>query len=681
MDSSPPRSAGAELAGVLLDASGELAVALDHSGTLTYVSERAAPSFLTGGRARDEVVGRVLWDAVPDMRGSRLHAEWSRVATSRQPASFEYYSAVVDRWFVVRLRPAGDVIAILARDVTEERHARVSLQARELRLREALVAGRIGAWEWDIVRDVVIWNATQGSLRGPHVGEMHQSYREFLDRVYAPDRARVDDAVRRAMLSHSTYAAESRSIDARGTVRHYASRGEFVYDDAGRPVRMYGVTFDITAGMQREAEQRVLADVARKLGDLTDFDATLANLAELMVPRHADSAILFLLDAQGAARKVAAAHADPLRVPFLDQLGAIYQTDMETPGTAAAAAIASGYPAILPELSARALAASTTDTAAGERLVTAYQVLEPASTLLLPLTARGRTVGALVLGMSAASRRRFAADDVSSFAEVADRAGIALDTATRYLALHAVGQSTSHFLSVLAHELRTPLNSVIGYAHLLEDDLFGPLTALQSDRVRRLRLAGEHMLHLVQQILQFAGLESGRTEVSMERVRVDALVQEAASFVEPLARQKGLELDVQTHAGREIETDPVKVRQILVNLLANAINFTERGTVAVRADVAGDAALFQVQDTGIGIAAPQLAQVFEAFWRAPAPQSAAVPGTGLGLAVARELSRLLGGDLTAASVEGQGSTFTLWLPLVRPKSDPATARVDSAVSS
>lgn len=681
MDSSPPRSAGADVAGVLLDASGELAIALDHSGTLTCASQRAAPSFLTGGRARDDVIGRVLWDAVPEIRGSRLHAEWSRVATSRQPASFEHYSALLDRWFMVRLQPAGDVVAVLARDVTEERRARVSLENRELRLREALVAGRIGVWEWDIVSDVVIWNATQGSLRGPHVGEMRQSYREFLDRVYAPDRARVNDAVRRAMLSHSAYAAESRSIDARGAVRHYAARGEFVYDEAGRPVRMYGVTFDITERRQREAEQRLLADVTRRLGDLTDFDATLDNLTELMVPDHADSAILFLLDEQGAARQVASAHADPLEVPFLDELGAVYRADIEAADTVAARAITDGYPAILPELSARALAASTTDTGAGERLVTACQVLEPTSTMLLPLTANRRTIGALVLGMSARSGRRFAAADVASLAAVANRAGIALDNASKFLALHLAGQSTSRVLGFLAHELRTPLNSVIGYAHLLEDELSGPLTTLQSDRVRRLRQAGEHMLHLVQQILEFAGLESGRAQVRIERADVDALAQEAASFVEPLARQKGLEVNVQTHAGRDIETDPVRVRQILVNLLANAIKFTDHGRVSVRAHVADDTALFQVQDTGMGITPPQLEHLFEAFWRAPASQSAAPPGTGLGLAVARELSRLLGGDLTVASVEGQGSTFTLRLPLTRRSSDPAAARADSAASS
>lgn len=228
----------------------------------------------------------------------------------------------------------------------------------------------------------------------------------------------------------------------------------------------------------------------------------------------------------------------------------------------------------------------------------------------------------------------------------------------------AGNQAKSDFLAAMSHELRTPIGAIWGYAELLADGLLGEVTSHQRDHLLRIKSVSNHLLRIVDEILTFARTQANREQVHVTDVDATEVAREAASAVEPLADKKGLRLDL--HLPNEptpMRTDEVKVRQILINLLGNAIKFTERGSVTLAVSTHGRQVRFAVADSGPGIADRNLDLIFEPFRQVEASFTRKSEGTGLGLAVSRQLARLLGGDVTVAAQLGVGSTFTLALPL------------------
>jgi signal transduction histidine kinase len=260
-------------------------------------------------------------------------------------------------------------------------------------------------------------------------------------------------------------------------------------------------------------------------------------------------------------------------------------------------------------------------------------------------------------------------------------------------------RAKSEFLANVSHELRTPLNAIVGFADLLRDGVYGELAPRQAGPVQRIEASANHLRHLVDQILDLAKMAAGRLEVHTDIVDLRPFVFEVATEVESLVSEKGLQLSLAVPATLpRVRTDPTHLRQILVNLLGNAVKYTEAGSVAVRARLVGPGAAgplaralvravpsrseepaiggaaprpdalwiaLQVADTGIGIAPGDRERVFDEFEQVNAgPRGESMRrGTGLGLAISRRLARLLDGDITLESTPGKGSTFTLWLPV------------------
>lgn len=233
-------------------------------------------------------------------------------------------------------------------------------------------------------------------------------------------------------------------------------------------------------------------------------------------------------------------------------------------------------------------------------------------------------------------------------------------------------RAKSDFLAVMSHELRTPLNAVLGYADLLDAGISGPLTETQQNQVAAIKSSARHLLELIEEILAFAKIESGRDEVNLQEASLRNIIEEAAALVRPAASARKLELNVELpDKDIRFRTDPRKIRQILVNLLSNAVKFTERGSVSLRTQRQNESILIHVQDTGIGIQPEYLEHIFDAFWQVERTTTRTTGGTGLGLSVSRNLARQLGGDLTVESTPGKGSTFTVHLPLKPPQPESA----------
>lgn len=242
------------------------------------------------------------------------------------------------------------------------------------------------------------------------------------------------------------------------------------------------------------------------------------------------------------------------------------------------------------------------------------------------------------------------------------------------------------FLANVSHELRTPLNAIVGFVDLLREGVYGELSPRQVKPVERIEVSANHLRHLVDQILDLAKMAAGRLDVHAETLDIRPFILDVASEVESLVNEKNLNLSlVMGSALPRIRTDPTHLRQILVNLLGNAIKYTDEGSIVVKTRFipqkeASEQGLpasldaknngipswlsIQVIDSGIGISPVDQERVFEEFEQVDSGPRADSPnrGTGLGLAISRRLSRLLGGDLLLVSQPGKGSTFTLWLP-------------------
>ena len=267
-----------------------------------------------------------------------------------------------------------------------------------------------------------------------------------------------------------------------------------------------------------------------------------------------------------------------------------------------------------------------------------------------------------------------------------------------YSDVKRANQAKSEFLANVSHELRTPLNAIVGFVELLRDGFYGDLTPRQVPPVDRIAASATHLRHLVDQVLDIAKIAAGRLEVHSETIVLRPFVLNVASELESLVSEKGLALSITVGASLpRVRTDPTHLRQILINLIGNAVKYTPSGSVSVRARLLGApeelgprtptpragmddpsaAALLakaprsgiwvalQVIDTGVGIATSDLARIFDEFEQVNAgPRGDSMQrGTGLGLAISRRLARLLGGDISVESVLGRGSTFTIWLPV------------------
>ncbi|CAA9306341.1 MAG: diguanylate cyclase/phosphodiesterase (GGDEF & EAL domains) with PAS/PAC sensor(s), partial [uncultured Gemmatimonadaceae bacterium] len=234
-------------------------------------------------------------------------------------------------------------------------------------------------------------------------------------------------------------------------------------------------------------------------------------------------------------------------------------------------------------------------------------------------------------------------------------------------------QARDRFMATVSHEMRTPINAVMGYLDLLDMGLAGELADPQREYVHRVRRSSRQLLELVNDVLDLTRAAYGHLEVDTGPVNATPVVEEAAALLEEQARRKHIALTVELPPGDPpaVQADRRRLRQILVNLLANAVKFTERGGVALRVTRRDGALHFAVEDTGIGIAPEALPFVFDEFYQADSNLTRRYGGTGLGLAISRRLARLMGGDLTAASEVGRGSTFTFWLPLATADAAPA----------
>lgn len=305
------------------------------------------------------------------------------------------------------------------------------------------------------------------------------------------------------------------------------------------------------------------------------------------------------------------------------------------------------------------------------------------SLIMVPLRIRGKIIG-IMIHLSIDSPRQYKKDDFELAQELADRASLALENArlfqeTRDKAkeLEKANRLKSEFLANVSHELRTPLNAIITLSDILIRGMPGKLNPEQVKQLEIIQRSGKNLLNLINDILDLSKIEAGKIEPIYSVIPIQAVIEETMEHIRPLCVDKGLALEYicTPDVPKEIYSDQDKITKAVVNLVSNAVKFTEKGKIAVRMNLHGPSELrISVTDTGIGIPEDRIEEIFNEFHQIDSSDSRNYGGTGLGLSITKRVMEILGGSVSVVSSPGKGSTFTLSIPL-KVKSEYADKKV------
>ena len=292
-------------------------------------------------------------------------------------------------------------------------------------------------------------------------------------------------------------------------------------------------------------------------------------------------------------------------------------------------------------------------------------------TFVQPLTVRGETIGQLAVAgwKDIPSEAAYLASSIAAQASIhLETLRLADELRKRAAELQELDRLKSAFLANMSHELRTPLNSILGFSDVILEEIDGPLTEPMNNDLRLIQKNGQHLLHLINDVLDMAKIEAGRLNLSPERFLAHDILDDVVSITSTLASEKNLSLFIDADSDNEIQifADRTRLRQVMINLVNNSIKFTEKGRIAIGVSRQGtDNILISVKDTGVGIPPDKLETIFQEFAQVDTSSTRKAGGTGLGLPISRRLIELHGGRLWAESsgVPGEGSIFYVELPI------------------
>ncbi|HEV7588195.1 MAG TPA: ATP-binding protein [Longimicrobium sp.] len=499
------------------------------------------------------------------------------------------------------------------------------------------------------------------------------------DAFFSVDRAwrltyvnrRAEALVRRSradLLRHLLWDCfpAAAASEARAALEHAMASGEAVEVEAspvpGRWVEIHGhpspqglsIYFrDVTARRAGEERDRLLTRAGAVLAGSLDPEILPREVAALATETLADWCVVHV-ETEHGLRAAGIAHADPARVKRLRDLLRAYAAPETHPLTVA---LRTGQPQLVPVFGEGVLEGLIPD----PEMLQAVREMGIASVIVVPMRARGRTVGSisLVRGHGAA----YGEDELEVAVELARRAALALDNAALYEQARAATRSREEVLAVVSHDLRNPLNAVLLAAVIL-DEYTDPERWNERERLqlRTIRHSAEQMTTLIHDLVEVVALEAGTRVLHLEKVDAGALLRSAAEMYAGLAAEQEVALWVDSPPEvPDVRADRARLLQVLSNLVGNALKFTpSHGSVRVGAEAAGETVRFWVSDTGSGIDPEHLPHLFERFWQARRGDR---QGLGLGLSIAKAIVDAHGGRIWAESTPGAGSTFSFTLPI------------------
>jgi PAS domain S-box-containing protein len=568
----------------------------------------------------------------------------------------------VYRWFLSRAMPVTDSTGKVVRwfgtdtDITERLEAERAVHASEERFRRALEIETVGIVFFDT--DGAITGANDAFLR------MGGYTREDL----SAGRVRWDALTPPEWMPRSLGAA----LEFKATGRITPYEREYLRKDGSRRWALFaatrlnereGVEFvvDVTERKIGEAERdRLVARLAfvalasARLSGSLELDATLATIADLVVPELAEWCAVEVVDDRGRPSSLVTRHADPARAGLTEELFRRPVPSRESPD----AAEGTGASELLPDVAGWLAQAEATVSRKHDIL----RALGPRSYICVPLVSRRRALGRLSLG-SAPTAPAYGPADLALAEDLAQRAALAVDNARLYIEATEAIRIREAFVARASHELRTPLTSVVATIALLKKAITGELRESPEALIDMANRNLATTLAFINDLLDVSKLAAGQETLAIETVDLGAAAGRAMELVSSQARRKRVVIRTALPAGLRLTADRLKLEQVISNLLGNAVKFSPAGgEVVVSAERAGGWVLLRVRDQGEGIAPDELDRIFEPFYQS-ARARAQRRGTGLGLAICRQIVALHGGRIWAESEgPGHGTTVCVQLP-------------------
>lgn len=599
----------------------------------------------------------------PDDRDAVAQAFQSAIDAG---ASWEFECRIHDaagelRWIWARGMAHRDADGSLARlmgvvgDITERKETERALRSGEARLRQALDLAELGTWEWDLATGRGKLDERGAAILGLPAGVMDDVASAQRAAVHPDDLARIESEMEAGLVDADVLVMEYRVLRRGDRIGHVQSLGSVVRDADGSPVRLLGTIRDVTE--ERDAQYRStfllkLSDTLRPLSDPAEIQYEAARLLGLHLGA---SRVGYAVDL-GDDETVEVTRNYTSGVPGIE---GVYRYHDYGPGLVRE--LRAGRTVVRPDVAR--------DPLLSDDEKAAHAALLLGATVNVPLLKDGQLRA--ILFAHARQPRSWTDAEVALLEEVAERTWAAVERALTEAELRAArdaaeeaNRSKSEFLAVMSHELRTPLNAIAGYADLLDLGIHGPVTEQQRTAINRIRKSQVHLLGLINEVLNYARLESGAVIYDVDDIALREILASAEALMEPQAHARRIQLDVdECSPSLRVRADGEKLRQVLLNLLSNAVKFTDPGgRIHVNVEAGDDTVQLHVRDTGMGIPADRLETIFEPFVQVRSDLTRTAEGTGLGLAISRDLARGMGGSLTVASETGQGSVFTIGLP-------------------
>jgi len=464
---------------------------------------------------------------------------------------------------------------------------------------------------------------------------------------------------------------------------YYAGRHDFYPEEIELAKTIAGqIAFGVARiraehALERERERlRFLADASAMLSSSLDYERTMGQVAQLIVPELCDWCVIDLVDDEGAVQRIAVVHRDPEKADLVARLKNLPPSELRKQYVGGV--IASNEPVLIRVFGDEMRQKLEAQPETAEILRT----LGNESTMIVPLAVAGRTLGAISF-VSSSAERRYDAHDLSTAAELARRAAYAIDNARLYRHAQDANRAKDEFLATLSHELRTPMTATLGWATMLRmRDLSPDNFQVAVETIERSTRA---QAKLIDDILDVSRVVTGKLQLSMVPVNLSAVVEAAVETIRPSIDAKSIDFHLHLGAIDGVALgDAGRLQQVIWNLLSNSVKFTPPGgSILIAVDqTSSDAARVIVRDGGIGIARKFLPYIFERFRQADSSATRAHGGLGLGLAIVKNIVELHGGNVVAESEgEGKGATFTITLPLMSASKQAALKATSPAEST